>query len=210
MAKIDFSTLLLLSIISMATAIEPNSSLKQKSRFRAFVEAQCRGTRYFQLCVRSLSNFANSTTQTTEQLAQVALRVSLVRARSARAYVTKVAKDLRQMKTRDYQAVEDCLEQINDSVGQLTNSVKELGRMSLASETDFFWHQSNIKTWMSTALTDALTCMDGISGHAMGNRVKRTIRAKLLNVAQVTSNALAFFNRYVARHRASDHSRTKP
>ncbi|KAL3536977.1 hypothetical protein ACH5RR_000343 [Cinchona calisaya] len=216
MAKFNFPLLFLLSIISTATATATatavkSMSLNQQLHLRAFIKEQCRGTLYFQLCVHCLSIFANSTTRTPEQLAQVALKVSLVRARFARAYITKVAKDLRVKKiTKDYQAVQDCLEQIDDGVEQLTNSVKELGRMSLASETDFFWHQSNIQTWMSTALTDALTCMDGISGHAMESKEKAIVRAKVLNVAQVTSNALALFNRYVARYRASDHSRTKP
>ena len=176
MAKISFSFLLLLSAISIAAAIELTSN--RGSGFRAFIEQECRGTQYFQLCVHCLSIFAHSTTHTPEQLAQVALKVSLVRARYARAYITKVAQDLRLKKTKDYQAVHDCLEQINDGVDQLTNSVKELGRMSIATETDFFWHQSNVNSWMSTAVTEALTCMDGISGHAMGSKVKATIRAK--------------------------------
>ncbi|CDO97712.1 unnamed protein product [Coffea canephora] len=208
MAKISFSFLLLLSAISIAAAIELTSN--RGSGFRAFIEQECRGTQYFQLCVHCLSIFAHSTTQTPEQLAQVALKVSLVRARYARAYITKVAQDLKLKKTKDYQAVHDCLEQINDGVDQLTNSVKELGRMSIATETDFFWHQSNVNSWMSTAVTEALTCMDGISGHAIGSKVKSTIRAKVLNVAQVTTNALDFFNRYVSRHRASQSHNPNP
>lgn len=210
MAKISFSCVVLLTIISIATAIEPTQH--KKSRYTAFTEEQCRGTQYFQLCVRSLSMFATSPTftQTPEQLAQLAIRISLVRARLASQYITEVAKDLQTTKSRNYQAVIDCLQQINDGVDQLRNSVRELGKMSTDSETDnFSWHRSNVNSWLSTAQTDALTCLDGFSGHAIRSRMKATIRAKVLNVAEVTSNALDFFSRYVERCQAS-RSHTKP
>ncbi|CAI9103663.1 OLC1v1002187C1 [Oldenlandia corymbosa var. corymbosa] len=180
---------------------------RSSSGSSSFIEEQCKGTHYYKLCVESLSyfQFANpsSTTHTPEELARLALRVSLVRARLTSRYISNVARDLKIKKTRDYPAVRDCLEQINDGVNQLTNSVKELGKMTLDRENGFPWHESNINSWLSTAQTDALTCMDGFSGHAMGGKLKATIRSKVLNLAQLTSNALAFFNRYAKRHRAS-------
>ncbi|GAA0143891.1 hypothetical protein LIER_04469 [Lithospermum erythrorhizon] len=167
---------------------------------RAYVMAQCRTTRYPDLCVRCL---ADSTAQTPQHLAQIALRVSLSRARYARSYMIQVAKELKRSKAKEYQVVKDCLEQINDGVDQLTRSVFELQRIDEHGEGKFLWHQNNVQTWASAALTDALTCMDGFSGHAMNGKKKAIIKAKVLNVAQVTSNALALFNRFAARHKAS-------
>ncbi|KAI5647387.1 hypothetical protein M9H77_33392 [Catharanthus roseus] len=218
MARFTVSILLLLSIISLAgtigttTATSHGSSNnhRRSTNSRTIVEAQCRGTLYPRLCIESLFYFvSNSTVPTAEELAQISLKVSLVKARYTRSYVAKVAAELKQIKAKEYPAVKDCLDQINDGVGQISNAVKELGRLFRADrESVFSWHRSNVETWVSTALTDALMCMDSFPGNTVGSKRKAIIKAKVLNVAQATSNALAFFNRFVARHRAS--RATKP
>ncbi|KAL2536526.1 pectinesterase inhibitor 9-like [Forsythia ovata] len=167
-------------------------------------------TLYRELCVRCLSNLvtnSNATQLSHQQLAQTALRVSLARAQSTRVYITEVAKQLKKSKAKDYQQVKDCFDQINDGVDQITNSIKELQQMNEDGESDFPWHASNVQTWMSTALTDASSCLDGFSGRSIGGKTKAMIKAKVLNLVQVTSNALALFNRFAARYRASHRPR---
>lgn len=228
MAKINILTIsfsLILLSVTGATTIETSSVYHHRSRptsRTSVVEAQCRGTLYPRLCIECLSKFVSNSTgsdsPTAAQLAQIALRVSLVKARYTRSYIAKVAADMKQRKAKEYPVVKDCLDQINDGVDQITHSLKELGRMTVANnnnnyykESVFSWHQNNVQTWMSTAITDALMCMDSgfPAGKAMGSKTKAIIRAKVLNVAQATSNALAFFNRFAARYKASRRA-TKP
>ncbi|KAI8026598.1 Pectinesterase inhibitor 9 [Camellia lanceoleosa] len=204
MAQLSLSLLLLLSSLFIAGTASPNGPPA-----RAFVELQCRATLYPRLCIQYLSINANTSEQSPQQLAQLALMVCLARAQYTRAYVTKVASQLKKMKAKEYQAVKDCLDQINDGVDQLSQSIIELKRIIQDGEGNFMWHMSNVQTWLSTALTDANGCIDGFSGHAMGGKVKATIKARVLNVAQMTSNALALFNRFAARHRATG-ATTKP
>ncbi|KAL8111426.1 pectinesterase inhibitor 9-like [Apium graveolens] len=180
--------------------VEP--ACRRCSRSRAFVEKQCEATLYTRLCIQGLLPFVNSRIQTQQQLAQVALSVSLTRARYTRTYVIGVSKQL-QRRAPDYAAVQDCLNQINDGVTQIAQSVKEFRQMSVDGEKQFLWHESNVQSWVSAALTDATACIDGFSTYSINSRVKATIKAKVLNVAQVTSNALALFNGYTARQRAS-------
>ncbi|XP_052194543.1 pectinesterase inhibitor 9-like [Diospyros lotus] len=202
--QLSFPCLLLALLFASCIAGMANPTYTHRSRAMAFVEAQCRATRYPQLCVQCLSANTNSTTiQNPQQLAQFALTVSLAKARYTTAYVTKVAAELKRKKAKEYQVVKDCLDQINDSVDQLSQSVKELQLINEDGEANFYWRMSNVQTWVSTALTDAASCIEGFSGHAMGGKVKATVRARVLNVAQVTSNALALFNRFAARHRAT-------
>ncbi|CAB4300077.1 unnamed protein product [Prunus armeniaca] len=210
MAKFSFSLLLiLLFILSLLSSVEPSFASHpqqpRRSRARAYIEASCRTTRYPKLCVHCLSTYIkpNMTIQSPQQLAQVALSVSLYRAQYARAYVLKVAKELKELKAREYQVVHDCLNQINDGVAQLTESIKELRRLGQATVgDDLFWHISNVETWVSTALTDAYTCVDELPGKNM-SKLKATIKGKVLNVAEVTSNALALFHRFAQRYRAA-------
>ncbi|KAK6162535.1 hypothetical protein DH2020_002376 [Rehmannia glutinosa] len=203
--------LLCLLIFTLVRA--EHSALHRRSRARTFIESQCQTTLYPDLCVRCLSNYASNftTTLSHRQLAQIALKVSLARAESTRAYVTGVAKELNQTKAKDYEAVRGCLDQINDGVDQLANCVKETENIKEDGgiNSEFPWHASNVQTWMSTALTDASMCIDGFSGRAIGEKTKAIIKAKVLNLQHVTSNALALFNRFAARYRSSQVKKPK-
>ncbi|KAG8391644.1 hypothetical protein BUALT_Bualt01G0208800 [Buddleja alternifolia] len=205
MAQIVKLSFFLLPLLIFTLVRAEHTVVHRRSRARAFIESQCQTTLYPDLCVRCLSYYVSNFTKTLShhQLAQIALKVSLSRAESTRAYVTGVAKELRRTKGKDYPAVKECLSQINDGVDQLTNCIKETGKIKEDGETsDFPWHASNVQTWMSTALTDATMCIDGFSGRAIGGKTKAMIKAKVLNLQQVTSNALALFNRFAARYRS--------
>ncbi|KAM5554845.1 pectinesterase inhibitor 9 [Rosa sericea] len=207
MAKLCLSLLLiLLSIFSLSSTVEPAFSghTARRSRARANIEAACRTTRYPDLCVHCLTTYVkpNMTIQSPQQLAQVALTASLYRALYARAFVLKVAKELNTLK-RENQVVRDCLQQINDSVDQLSGSIKELRRLGQESVgDDLFWHISNVETWVGTALTDANDCVNALPGPNM-SKLKATIKGKMLNVAQTASNALALFHSFAARYKAA-------
>ncbi|XP_068650170.1 pectinesterase inhibitor 9-like [Aristolochia californica] len=162
-----------------------------------FIKSSCGATRYPALCVDSLSVYAPAIKRSSRQLAQAALAVSLSSARSTAAFMTKMSNGSR-MRARDRAALKDCVETMGDSVDRLSKSMKELGQVG--SRGSFEWHMSNVETWVSAALTDENTCVDGFSG--VNDNVKATVRAKIVNVAQITSNALALVNRFAQRRSA--------
>lgn len=220
MAKIRNYAVLLLAVAVLVSivAAEPAAGgidrrsrsrvggIDRRSRSKAYIEAACRSTRYPGLCVHCLSLFTNNngtTLHNPQELARMALTVSLYKALQTRFYLQKVAKELRAGKAKEYPVVIDCLEQINDSVDQLSQSIKELRGLDGASVTDdFSYHISNVVTWTSAALTDANSCVDQFPGRRM-SKLKATLKVKVLNVVQVTSNALALFNRYASRYRVN-------
>ncbi|RDX68460.1 Pectinesterase inhibitor 9, partial [Mucuna pruriens] len=171
----------------------------------AYIESSCQGTRYTDLCIRCLARFANFTIDGPQHLAHVALSMSLSRALQTRGYLLKVAKELEEFKNdRVYLTVQDCVTQINDSVDQLYQAIKELRRLNKRTIIDdnFLWHISNVETWVSTALTDASYCVQSFPGHRMSKRTA-TIKVKAQNVAELTSNALALFHRYASKYHAA-------
>ncbi|KAJ6705724.1 PECTINESTERASE INHIBITOR 9 [Salix purpurea] len=190
MAKLVFFLTLLSFALCMA-ATSPTD----------FIKASCKATRYPELCVECLSGYAGVIQRDERRLAHSALSVSLARASSAAAFATKLTK-VRGIKPREYQAAKDCIENMGDSVDRLSQSVRELGHTGRAVGRDFLWHMSNVQTWVSAALTDESTCLDGFAGHLMDGNVKAAIKRRITNVAQVTSNALALVNRFASRHRA--------
>ncbi|XP_071698718.1 pectinesterase inhibitor 9-like [Rutidosis leptorrhynchoides] len=195
-----------LSLLILVLALfSLNPTIECHSRARAYVEQQCRPTLHNDLCIRTLLPFvSNTNTPTPQQLARISLTSCLIKARHTKAYVNIVAQEFNKAKNaRYYEAVNDCLSQINDGVNQITQSVKEQKRMMHDGEEKFSWHESNVQTWVSTALTDVTTCLDMISDKAIGGKEKGAIKARFLNVKHLASNALALFNRFATRHRGS-------
>ncbi|XP_021279869.1 pectinesterase inhibitor 9-like [Herrania umbratica] len=216
MAKHSLSLVLFfLFIFRIAGTVEPSMARPRHPRHsqaRTFIESSCQTTRYPALCIKCLSGYANSRIRNAQQLAEVALTVSLYKARYTRSYMLKVAKKLEAMKAREYPVVRDCLQQIDDSVNQLSQSIRELRGLDSKARVmtdDVFWHMNNVETWVSAALTDASSCVDQFPGHRM-SKMKATIKGKVMNVEQLTSNALALFHRYAARYGTAATKKPKP
>ncbi|XP_021295868.1 pectinesterase inhibitor 9-like [Herrania umbratica] len=200
MARLAFSVLVLFCALYM-TGIAASASPRNSSP-ADYIVASCKATRYPALCAQCLSGYASKIRQNEQHLAQTALSVSLSKAQSAAAFVTKMTQ-VRGIKPRERQAVKDCIENMGDSVERLSQSVKELSHVGRAVGRAFMWHMSNVQTWVSAALTDENTCLDGFAGRVMDGNIKTTIRRRVVNVAQVTSNALALVNHLAARHGAA-------
>ncbi|XP_027360373.1 21 kDa protein-like [Abrus precatorius] len=201
--KVGFSLLLLMNlVIHMATTAQSSITRHPDPNPSNFIKSSCRSTRYPVLCVQSLLGYATLIRRSDRQLAMTALSVSISKTRSSASFVRKMSKG-RGMKHRQYIAVQDCIENIADSVDRLKQSVRELGRTREAAGDDFTWHVNNVQTWVSAALTDDNTCLDGFSGSGMNGKVKGAIMDRVVHVAQVTSNALALVNRFASRHRTT-------
>ncbi|CAL9075840.1 pectinesterase inhibitor 9 [Musa acuminata AAA Group] len=191
-----------LAFVLLAAAIcVPASCLTSATSSPAeFVRDSCRGTRYPALCEQSLVAYAPAVHRSKRELARAALAVSADRARSASAFVSRMSSGgQKKVRSREAGAVRDCIETMHDSVDQLQQSMEEMGRMGRARSPRFAWHLSNVQTWVSAALTDETTCLDGISQYA-GPAVRAAIRKKVVDVARVTSNALALVNQLGPRN----------
>lgn len=198
MARLGLSFLLLNLLIYTAGTAE--SAIARRSNPTDFIKSSCRATRYPALCVQSLLGYASVIRHSQRQLAMIALSVSISRTRSCASFVKKLSQ-ARGTKPREHRAVRDCVENMGDSVDRLSQSVRELGRTGEAVGEDFEWHMSNVQTWVSAALTDQDTCLDGFVGPRMDGNLKAAIRRRVVIVAQLTSNALALVNRFASSHR---------
>ncbi|KAK6936326.1 Pectinesterase inhibitor domain [Dillenia turbinata] len=158
---------------------------------RDFIKASCKETLYPKLCFKTLSSYANSINSSSTALANVALNVSLKGARSTSETVLNLSRT-HNLGPREASAISDCVETIGDSVDELQQSLVEMKDLE---GPDFQMKMSNILTWVSAALTNENTCMEGFDAKAMDEKLKSKIRKCIVNVAQLTSNALALINR---------------
>lgn len=98
---------------------------------------------------------------------------------------------------RDVAAMKDCIEELRDSVDQLRNSIGEMSQLRGPNSNLVI---NDIQTWVSAALTDENTCTDGFAGKKMNGNMKIAVKGGIVNVAQLTSNALALINKYALIH----------
>ncbi|XP_050224199.1 21 kDa protein-like [Mercurialis annua] len=155
-----------------------------------FIKTSCGVTRYPELCYQTLSSYANTIQDDPLQLANAALNVTLKSAKSTSENVLKMLKAHNMPKEAG--AIKDCVQNMKDSVDELQES---LMMMRDLDGPDFEMKMSNIQTWVSAALTDEDTCMDGFQGSGVNGKVRDTIRKFIEKVAQLTSNALALINK---------------
>ncbi|XP_076891447.1 pectinesterase inhibitor 9-like [Bidens hawaiensis] len=179
--------------------------VESRSRARMYLELQCRSALYRDLCVQTLLPYVTKTGLPDPQLlAQISLASCLSKARFTKTYLNMAAKKLNETNNiGNDQAVEECLRQINDGVSQITQSFKELQQIRKDGDENFGWHESNVVSWVSAALTGTETCVDGILAGGVGKGEQAMIKARVVNVKQLASNSLAMFSRFTMRYRAS-------
>ncbi|KAK1407365.1 hypothetical protein QVD17_38979 [Tagetes erecta] len=236
-----------LMVISL-TILGSLCTVESRSRARIYIEAQCKTTLYFDLCVETLLSYANKhKLPSPQKLAQISLSTCLAKMRSTKAYVDIVAKQLKKMKTPtktptkaptkaptktptkayvemvanqikttkiptktpgEYQASEACLRQINNGVDKISSYVKKLQKMGKDAVGKFSWDESSEQSLVSVAVTEATTCIDGILNNEIGSKEKNMIKARFLNVKQLSSNSIALFTRLKQRQHASSAIKT--
>ncbi|KAI3918313.1 hypothetical protein MKX01_041633 [Papaver californicum] len=155
-----------------------------------FIKASCSLTTYPKLCIKSLSVYSNKIKTNYTVLTYMALSVSLTKAEKTLKTVTKIARQ-RDIKPSDAMAIKDCVENIGDSIDELRDSLNEMNNLN---QTDFDFKLSNLKTWVSAALTDDDTCMEGLGEEDVKGDARIIIRKNVVKTAQLTSNALAIVN----------------
>lgn len=150
------------------------------------VRTSCVHASYPTICIRTLSSYSGSAINTPRDLAEAAVKVSLSRAQKASGFLSELKVESK----REKGALSDCVEQMGDSMDELRKSVSELKHLRRGNA--FKWQMSNLETWVSAALTNEDTCLDGFK--EIDGKIRSDVKRKITNVARVTSNALYLIN----------------
>ncbi|KAF5729884.1 putative Plant invertase/pectin methylesterase inhibitor superfamily protein [Tripterygium wilfordii] len=166
---------------------------------KEYIKTSCTNTTYPRLCYKSLSTYASKINGDPKLLATTALNVTYISTQSTSKLMKRISR-IHNLRPRVAAAVADCVEVLGDSVDELQRSIEEMGRAG--GGPSFGIVMNDIETWVSAALTDDDTCMDGFGGKAMKGRVKMLVRKNILRVSRLTSNALALVNNYASSQAA--------
>ena len=191
------TALLILFIFTSHVNAISASGVARKPSSTQFIRNSCRATLYPTLCITSLSSHASAIQTSPKLLAHMALSVTLDTTQYTSAVMVKLSQS-HGLSPREVGAMQDCVEEVGDSVDQLRRS---MGEMSQIKGSNFALMMSDIKTWVSAALTNDDTCSEGFAGNNMNGNMKTVVRGHIVNIAHLTSNALALINSYAStRH----------
>ncbi|KAL1189897.1 Pectinesterase inhibitor 11 [Cardamine amara subsp. amara] len=159
-----------------------------------FIRTACNTTLYPDLCFSTLSSFANSIHDDSNRLTRIAISLPLHNTLHLLSY-------LQNAYNRDNQTavLKGCFENLEDAVDQMRGSMKQMKELVSTppgSVQSFRLQMSNVKTWLSAALTYEYTCTDGFEDFHEDDSIKDDVCSRVDGVKKLTSNALALVNRY--------------
>lgn len=157
-----------------------------------FIKTWCNGTTNPELCFNTFSIYADEIQASPGILADKSLSLTLNATRSASKALKKLCEE-KGLKPKEAEALHDCVEEIGDAVDELKRSI---GEMHESEGKSFDFRMSDIKTWVSAALTNDDSCMDDFSYVATDEDVKAKVRKAIEKIAHMTSFSLTFINRY--------------
>ncbi|KAM7258283.1 hypothetical protein ACFE04_014024 [Oxalis oulophora] len=188
------STTLLLILVDIKAAARslPNPNDFHQTDDTEFIKTSCSLTIYPDLCFATLSTYAFKIQSNPKLLALTSLNLTLDATSTMFKNLSKTHYNF--MSPREAAAMKDCVEETKDSVDELRNSISEMSRSNNKGKSEELLI-SDVQTWVSAALTDEDTCMDGFYGKIMMNG---NLKNQIVNVAHMTSNSLALVNFYAS------------
>ncbi|KAI3448549.1 hypothetical protein Pfo_005214 [Paulownia fortunei] len=187
--KIAIVTVCSLILVAMVVALAiggrdgDNNDVPDVSASQKAITTICETTDYQQACIDSL-NSAGHNSSNPKELIEVAFQAAI-------KYINEAAKKsatLQEIQTdpRAKSALESCGELANRAVNDLQRSYAKFNNFDIINVDDILLE---LKIWLSGAITNQETCLDGfedVSGDA-GEKMKDALKTAM----QMTSNALA-------------------
>ncbi|GAB2239019.1 hypothetical protein Droror1_Dr00024932 [Drosera rotundifolia] len=104
-------------------------------------------------------------------------------------------------RSREQIAIEDCKELLDFTVTELSWSLTEMRMLRSPTETTGKYvqhheHEGNLKAWLSAALGNQDTCLEGFQG--TNQDTKNMIKGNLKQVTQLVSNILTMYTQFHA------------
>ncbi|XP_043706777.1 probable pectinesterase/pectinesterase inhibitor 34 [Telopea speciosissima] len=155
------------------------------------ISKTCSKTRYPDLCVNSLVDFPGALQAGERDLVHISVNMTLRRVGKALYDVSDIGN--LQMDTLVRSAYGDCMELLEDSVEHLSRSLASVVPPTDGTgQTGTVGSTQDVMTWLSAALTNQDTCVEGFDVVNGGN-VKNQIQERLKDLSELVSNCLAIF-----------------
>lgn len=187
---ISLAVFLTLIVASLITALIHESAAESKesepselaSNSIDSLKTVCSVTRYPDSCFSSISSLNSPPSNNPFRFFNLSLHASLLEVSSLQSQLTELNAD---------PAMKDCAELLDDAASQLGRSA-ELICVSSGEKVLTEMRISDLQTWISAAMTDPETCLDGLE--EMGSTAVGDFKLKGQKSQEYMSNSLAILN----------------
>ncbi|XP_031500107.1 pectinesterase-like [Nymphaea colorata] len=166
-----------------ATKGSSDSDHQATTAISKFITSACQHTLYPLTCESSLLGSALAEPESS-QLLDLSFRVALDKVDQVHSLARNLSQDA-QVSGRfpSSSALDDCVELLHDTTEQLTDSAN---RKNTAAKDD-------VRTWLSAALTNLDTCIDGINDLKLDPSTGDKMKPTTANLSHYISNSLALY-----------------
>ncbi|KAK9066139.1 hypothetical protein SSX86_013460 [Deinandra increscens subsp. villosa] len=194
------SILLVAALIGIAVGVSRNNnnnnnnnkSSGSSSEAHSIVRSSCSATFYPELCYSTITSHPEVTQKVKTQKDVIELAVNITKTAVEKNYfqIKKLLTTRKGLTPREKGALHDCLEMVSETLEELLQVEKDLEaydrkKPSAASLAN------DLKTLMSSTITDQETCLDGFSHEDADKKVRKELEKGQDRVEKMCSNALA-------------------
>lgn len=199
------STLLLVAttvgiVAGIRSRKNDNNTLKLSPTTHAILKSSCLNTRFPDLCYSAI---ASAPTHAIKKISNkkdvIALSLNLTITAVEHNYFTveKLIKTRKNLTVREKNALHDCLETTDDTLDELKGAMQDLDSYNNNNNNNqgksLEDYVDDIKTLVSSAITNQVTCLDGFSHADADRHVREALERGQVHVEQMCSNSLAMF-----------------
>ncbi|KAL0414991.1 UNVERIFIED_CONTAM: Pectinesterase/pectinesterase inhibitor U1 [Sesamum latifolium] len=194
------SVLLVAAVVGVVAGVksekessDDHSSTLKISPAHAIALSSCSSTLYPELCYSAIADSLSENKKVTSKKDVIVLSLNVTISAVQRNYFS-IEKLLDSGKSnlteREKTALHDCLETIDETLDELHTAVKDLEEYPLKKSIRA--HADDLKTLLSSAITNQETCLDGFSYGKSDKHVREVlVGGQVLRVEKLCSNSLA-------------------
>ncbi|KAL9304217.1 hypothetical protein ACSQ67_021480 [Phaseolus vulgaris] len=195
-----FATLLVAASVVAIVAGVKNKNQKSDSssstpltlshQSHEIIKSACSSTFYSELCFSAVASEPNVTHKVTSHrdVIQLSLKIT-TRAVEHNYFTVKKLSTKGGLTKREKTALHDCLETIDETLDELREAQHDLELYP--NKKTLYQHADDLKTLISAAITNQVTCLDGFSHEDADKRVRKALEEGQVHVERMCSNALA-------------------
>ncbi|KAK1358564.1 Pectinesterase [Heracleum sosnowskyi] len=192
------SVVVIAVVISIAVGVSSSGGSDDSNitTFRAtaahlVLKTSCSSTLYPDLCYSTLASVPGMSKKITSQKDVIEQALNITHQVVEQTY-TKIKKlSMRKhLSKREKVALNDCLEMIDETLDELQETAEELEKYS-STKKSLKEHASDLKTLISSAITNQESCIDGFSHDGADKKIRKELLASEHHVEKMCSNALA-------------------
>ncbi|KAJ4834586.1 Pectinesterase/pectinesterase inhibitor U1 [Turnera subulata] len=184
------SLLLVAAIIAIVTGVNSHKD-SNNSGTHAILKSSCSATLYPELCYSAIATVPGATNNLASQKDVIELSINITTKAVQKNFfvVEKLLASRKGLTEREKTALHDCLETIDETLDELHQALEDLNEYP--NKKSLKQHADDLKTLLSSAITNQETCLDGFSHDGADKKVRKALLKGEKHVEKMCSNALA-------------------